>query len=77
MSGGYGFWSDISIGDFLNGKVKSVNIYLRYLMFIFIIVMFMIIFYFLCIQISYVTKNMQFKKCCCFLFVNLKPRTGE
>ena len=36
MSGGYGFWSDISIGDFLNGKVKSVNIYLRYLIFIFV-----------------------------------------
>ena len=73
MSGGYGF---CSIGDILNGKVKSVNIYLRYLMFIFICLN-MIIFYFLCIQISYVTKIMQFKKCCCFLFVNLKPRTGE
>ena len=55
MSSGYGFWSDMSIGDFLNGKVKSVNIYLRYLMFIFMCLN-IIIFYFLCIQISYVTK---------------------
>ena len=30
MSGGYGFWSDMSIGDFLNGKVKSVNNYIIY-----------------------------------------------
>ena len=76
MSSGYGFWSDISIGDFLNGKVKSVNIYLRYLIFIFTCFN-IIIFCFLCIQISYVTKNMLFKKCCCFLFLNLKPRMGE
>ena len=27
MSSGNGFWSDMSIGDFLNGKVKSVNNY--------------------------------------------------
>ena len=25
MSSEYGFWSDMSIGDFLNGKVNSVN----------------------------------------------------
>ena len=31
MSSGNGFWSGISIGDSLNGKVKSVNIYIRYL----------------------------------------------
>ena len=76
MSSGYEFWSDMSIGDFLNGKVKSVNIYVRYLISIFICLN-RIIFYFLCIQISYVTKNLLFKKCCCFLFLNLKPGTGE
>ena len=76
MSSGYGFWSDMSIRDFLNGKVKSVNNY-----HIWYKCLSRIIFYFLCIQISYVTnhkeKNMLFKKCCCFLFLNLKPRTGE
>ena len=76
MSSGYGFWSDMTIGDFLNGKVKSVNIYIRYLIFIFICLN-RIIFYFLYIQISYVTKNMLFKNCCCFLFLNLTPRTDE
>ena len=74
MSSGYEFWSDMSIGDFVNGKVKSVNIYKRYFIFI---CLNRIIFYFLCIQIPYVTKNLLFKKCCCFSFLNLKPRTGE
>ena len=27
MPAGYGFWSDMSIEDFLNDKVKSVNNY--------------------------------------------------
>ena len=27
MSHGYEFWSDMSIGDFLNGEVKSVDNY--------------------------------------------------
>ena len=27
MSRGYEFWSDMSIGDFLNGEVKSVDNY--------------------------------------------------
>ena len=31
MSSGYGFWSDMSIEDFLNGKVKSVNNYITYI----------------------------------------------
>ena len=30
MSSGYGFWSDMSIRDFRNGKVRSVNIYIKY-----------------------------------------------
>ena len=30
MSGGYGFWSDMSIRNFLNGKVKPVNNYIIY-----------------------------------------------
>ena len=30
ISSGYGFWSDMSIEDFLNGKVKSVNNYIIY-----------------------------------------------
>ena len=30
MSGGYGFWSGMSIRDFLNGKVKAVNNYIIY-----------------------------------------------
>ena len=30
MSSGYGFWSDMSIGEFLNGKVNSVNNYIIY-----------------------------------------------
>ena len=60
-------------GDILNGKVKSVNIYIIYG----IKCLNKIISYFLCIQISYVTQNMLFKKCCSFLFLNLKPRTGE
>ena len=29
MSSGYGFWSDMSIRDFLNGKVRSVNNYIK------------------------------------------------
>ena len=28
MSSGYGFWLDMSIEDFLNGTVKSVNNYI-------------------------------------------------
>ena len=76
MASGYGFWSDMSIADSLNGKVKSVNIYVTYLIFIFMCLN-IIIFYFLCIQISYVNKNVLFKKYCCFLFLNLKPRTGK
>ena len=76
MFSGCGFCSDMSIGDFFNGKVKSVNIYLRYLTFIFMCLN-IIIFCCLCIQSFHVTKNMLFKKCCCFLFSNLKPRTGE
>ena len=30
MSGGDGFWVEMSIGDFLNGKMKSVNNYVIY-----------------------------------------------
>ena len=30
MFGGYAFWLDMSTGDFLNGKVKSVNNYIIY-----------------------------------------------
>ena len=30
ISSGYGCWSDMSIEDFLNGKVKSVNNYIIY-----------------------------------------------
>ena len=30
MSNGYEFWSDMSIEDFLNGKMKSVNNYIIY-----------------------------------------------
>ena len=73
MSSGYGFWLDMSVGDFLNGKVKPVNIYIIYG----IKCLNKIILYFLWIQISYVTQNMLFKKCCSFLLLNLKPRTGE
>ena len=30
ISSGCGFWSDMSIEDFLNGKLKSVNNYIMY-----------------------------------------------
>ena len=64
MSGGYRFWSDMSIGDFLNGKVKSVNNYIIYGT----NVLNRIIFYFLCIQISYFTNRKEKKYALFFAF---------
>ena len=30
ITGGYGFWPDMSIRDFLDGKVKPVNNYIKH-----------------------------------------------